>query len=249
MHKFVFVPVFVWFAVFFTIAANAQELNWGWKLATDPDDVINFLNGRPPYRHKIKDAEITAANRGSHIEFFIFYRSDRMTDPTGGWGWKLANNIDDVKNFMRGEGNYGKPPGQAKIVAVRRNAYTDFYIFYKKDRDSPHSDASEQKAVTEAAQKQIRQVSGLNVVLSVKYIKVKDNWAWLEADPASPDRRSNYEGWAGLLRKTENTWKVIYVRPCCGECADDPDCADDRRFFRKLKRTFVDVPQEIFPRR
>ena len=53
---------------------NGNPSNWGWKKATDPDDVMNFLNGKGAYSTPVKKAQICAVWKGSHIEFYVFYK-------------------------------------------------------------------------------------------------------------------------------------------------------------------------------
>jgi hypothetical protein len=47
---------------------------WGWKLSTDPDDVMNFLNGKGAYKDPVKDARVTVMWRDTYEEFYIFYK-------------------------------------------------------------------------------------------------------------------------------------------------------------------------------
>lgn len=61
-----------------------------------------------------------------------FYQSDDTANSAGGWGWKMATDPDDVKNFLGGEGSYSTPVKEAKVVAVNKNTYTEYYVFYKK---------------------------------------------------------------------------------------------------------------------
>jgi len=105
---------------------------WGWKKATDPNDVMNFLNSKAPYKQKIKEAEITAVNKGAYLEFIVFYRPDQTAVSTGGWGWKKATDPTDVKNFLSGQGAYKRPVKEAKVVAVEKKSYTEDYVFYKR---------------------------------------------------------------------------------------------------------------------
>ena len=114
----------------FVSQANAQGSGWGWKMATDPNDVKNFLNSKAPYTQKIRSAEITAVNKGSHIEFIIFYRSGKATQKTGGWGWKKATDPNDVKDFLSGQGAYQEPVKEAKVVAMNMKTYTEYYVFF-----------------------------------------------------------------------------------------------------------------------
>ena len=48
--------------------------NWGWKLATTPDDVMNFLNGTGAYKTPVKDAKICSVWKDNHLEFYVFYQ-------------------------------------------------------------------------------------------------------------------------------------------------------------------------------
>ncbi len=86
-----------------------------------------------------------------------------------------------------------------------------------------------------------------DLVFVVDHLKVKDGWAWAQCNPRSPDGRTRLEPVWALLRKQEGEWRILYVRPCCADCADDPDCADEERLYRKLKREFQQAPAEIFP--
>jgi hypothetical protein len=63
------------FYVFYKAGIPGQSAGgWGWKLATEPDDAMNFLNGARAYQHPVKEAKICAVSKGSHLEFYIFYR-------------------------------------------------------------------------------------------------------------------------------------------------------------------------------
>jgi hypothetical protein len=48
--------------------------NWGWKKATDPDDAVEFIHGTSPYRGAVTDSLIFAVSKGTHDEFYMFYR-------------------------------------------------------------------------------------------------------------------------------------------------------------------------------
>lgn len=119
----------------FALAActpQPQETSWGWKRSTEPDDVMNFLNGTAPYTQPIIRAEITAVNKGSYIDFIVFYLAGENGDAAGGWGWKKATDPDDVMNFLSGTGAYDRPVASAEVVAVSMPTYTEFYVFYTR---------------------------------------------------------------------------------------------------------------------
>jgi len=107
--------------------------------------------------------------------------------------------------------------------------------------------SKERKAILDALRKELSPLVSDRVVFVVKHLRVKNRWAWVETYPQSPDGTAKYEPVDALLHKKENEWVVKAMRPCCGECADDPDCADIKRYYRKLMREFPSVPAEIFP--
>jgi hypothetical protein len=86
-----------------------------------------------------------------------------------------------------------------------------------------------------------------DMVFVVDYLKVKDGWAWIEFSPRSRDGTNRLEGDVSLLRHVDGRWKEVGGRAAGAECEEDPDCADDQRFFRKLKADFPDLPMEILP--
>ena len=113
-------------AVIALAASLSEAADWGWKKSTTPDDVMNFLNGKPPYQGAKNVAKITAANKGSFIEFIVFYQSGG----TSGWGWKKSTTPDDAMNFLNGKPPY-KPLKVAEVASVNTATGTQFYIFYK----------------------------------------------------------------------------------------------------------------------
>lgn len=86
------------------------------------------------------------------------------------------------------------------------------------------------------------------LIYVVRYFGIKDGWVWIETDPRSTDGRSQFEPIEALLHKEKGKWVVKEVRPCCGECADDPECNDIKRYYKKLMRKYPAVPREIFPK-
>ena len=47
---------------------------WGWKKATTTEDAHNFINGAAPYTSPVKKVEICSVNKGTYLEFYIFYQ-------------------------------------------------------------------------------------------------------------------------------------------------------------------------------
>ena len=117
----------------------------------------------------------------------------------------------------------------------------DTHEAYTPKRGDPERDA-----IMDAL-RQMLKTSKKDLVFVVDYLKVKDGWAWVKPNPQSPDGKTHLEPVWSLLQKQDGQWKVVYVRPCCGECAEDPDCVDDKRLYKMLKRKFPDAPKGIFP--
>lgn len=114
-------------ALLLLVAGGAGAAGWGWKLATTPDDVMNFLNGTPPYKGAHNVVKVTATNQRSHVEFIVFYKAGG----TKGWGWKRATAADDAMDFLNGKPPY-KPLKAAEVASANSAAGTaEFFIFYK----------------------------------------------------------------------------------------------------------------------
>ncbi len=114
---------------------------------------------------------------------------------------------------------------------------------------TPPKGSPERKAIMDALRNALKGViEPENIVFVVKYLKVKDEWAWIETYPQSPDGMNKYEPVEALLYKEKGKWTVKQIRPCCGECEEDPECADIKKYYKKLMREFPSVPKEIFPR-
>lgn len=103
------------------------------------------------------------------------------------------------------------------------------------------------KEILEVLRSEVKKWSDLDVVFVVQFLKAKGNWAYAHVLPRSKDGKNRYEDVSALLMRENGTWKVKETRPCCGDCADDPDCADDRRYFEKLRKKFPTAATDIFP--
>ncbi len=113
---------------------------------------------------------------------------------------------------------------------------------------TPPKGSSERNAILNALRDSLKTLEIEKIVFVVRYLKVKDGWAWIETLPQSPDGKSLYEPVDALLHKENHRWVVKEIRPCCGECADDPECEDIRRYYKKLMREFPSAPRDLFPR-
>lgn len=106
-------------------------MTWAWKLATSVDDVIAFLNGAAPYQSPVSKARICSMWKGNHPEFYVFYQRHNSPTSTGGWGWKLATDPDDVQRFLCGSGSYAHPVKEAQVAAFWKQNHSEFYVFYR----------------------------------------------------------------------------------------------------------------------
>jgi|UniRef100_A0A7C3WKZ3 hypothetical protein len=112
---------------------------------------------------------------------------------------------------------------------------------------APAADRAVSQAILKALGQELKAWTGLEAVFLVKYLQVKNGWAWVATFPQSPDGKSRYEPVEALLHQEAGAWKVLEIRPGGPDCEEDPDCADDSRYFRRLKSRFPQAPPEIFP--
>jgi len=111
-----------------------------------------------------------------------------------------------------------------------------------EDAHTPPFGSAERKSILNAMRADILDKLDLQVVFVVKWLKVKDGWAWVETDPQSPDGKDRYEPFLALLKKENQVWIVAEV-PALEE--DSPPVDD--AFFKELLERFPGVPEEIFP--
>lgn len=102
---------------------------------------------------------------------------------------------------------------------------------------TPKPGTAERKAIADAMR---AKGDDHNRVFVVRYLMVQDGWAWIVADPRSPDGRNHYETESALLHQDGKGWKVV-DQPC-GEA--DCDAATE---LARIKKTFPDAPARIFP--
>ena len=77
-------------------------------------------------------------------------------------------------------------------------------------------------------------------VFVVRYLKAQNGWAWMTADPQSPDGKSHYESESALLRNDGAGWKVL-DQPCT-----EADC-DGNKEMARIKAAYPKAPAGIFP--
>ncbi|MGQ9655617.1 MAG: hypothetical protein ACUVXD_16280 [Thermodesulfobacteriota bacterium] len=117
------------------------------------------------------------------------------------------------------------------------------------DAFTPAPGSAERKAILDALRELVPEWRGEKAVFLVRHMKVSKGWAWVETDPRSADGTQHYETLSCLLQKASDKWEIRACRPCCGECEDDPDCRDEKRYYMKLRSSFPQAPRAIFPTR
>lgn len=105
---------------------------WGWKLTTNVDDALAFLNGTDPYRAPVREAQIGVVGGGSGPHFYIVYQSGLDDDAAGAWGLKRASDESDVTRFLNGSDPYRYPVTTARIAEFSTGAHDEFFVFYKR---------------------------------------------------------------------------------------------------------------------
>jgi hypothetical protein len=77
-------------------------------------------------------------------------------------------------------------------------------------------------------------------IFVVRHLKVADGWAWVIADPQSPDGKQRYETESALLHATGAGWRVV-DQPC------SEDGCDDKKELARIRAKFPAAPAAIFP--
>ena len=82
----------------------------------------------------------------------------------------------------------------------------------------------------------------VEAVFVVRWLKVKDGWAWVETDPQSKDGREKYEPFLALVKKKQKCWTIVEIPPLE---EDSPPVGD--AYFERLLKAHPGLPREVFP--
>lgn len=107
---------------------------------------------------------------------------------------------------------------------------------------------ADRRLILEVVRRSIKTVEEGYLIFKVEYFNSKNDWAWIETSPRSTDGLSQFEPVNALLYKEKGQWTIKQIQPCCGDCANDPECADMKRYYKKLMRMFPNIPSDIFPK-
>jgi len=88
----------------------------------------------------------------------------------------------------------------------------------------------------------LRENLQVEAVFVVRWLKVKNGWAWIETDPQSKDGHARYEPFAALLKREGEAWTIVDI-PAMEE--DSPPV--DGTYFKKLLDLHPGLLPEVFP--
>jgi hypothetical protein len=106
---------------------------------------------------------------------------------------------------------------------------------------TPPVGSSLRHAILAPLRSYLRENLQVEAVFVVRWLKVKDDWAWIETDPQSKDGKARYEPFHALLRREGTTWSIVEI-PSMEE--DSPPI--DGAYFRKLMEMHPGLPPGIF---
>lgn len=183
----------------------------------------------------------------------------KVKDP---WAWIEAQgknyNVDLFALLMKKDGRWAVKgmvnprvfpcPDSGECIGINQSIYKKFKeLFPAVPKEIFPEEHPESRGILQALRGCIKTLPPESVVFIVRFLKVKDGWAWVETDPRGLEA-GNFEPIDALLRKEGGKWQVKNFRPCCGDCEDDPYCAKGM-YHKKLLKMFPTAPKEIFPER
>ena len=105
---------------------------------------------------------------------------------------------------------------------------------------TPPDGSAERNAIIQAVHRALARQGRKNLVLVVPYLKVHNDWAWIQVNPQSADGRQHYESQSGLLQQTATKWTLLEWMPA-------EEGTDYKNYFQKLKAKYPAAPADIFP--
>jgi hypothetical protein len=109
---------------------------------------------------------------------------------------------------------------------------------------TPAYGTPERRDVLDGLRREVFRLHGIEVIFTVRTLKVSKGWAWVQTAPQSKDGRSRYEDLFALLRYKSGRWQVAEL--ACTE-PDNTECIDDPDYFKKLRKRFPGLPPAILP--
>jgi hypothetical protein len=111
---------------------------------------------------------------------------------------------------------------------------------------TPAPGTAERREILDGMRREMRRTDPRPVIFVVRRLRVQGTWAWLEAEPRSPNQAERYEPEAALLRRVRSRWSVVERMPAFGEregTAEESDCG----YFGALRGRFPAAPRTILP--
>jgi hypothetical protein len=107
----------------------------------------------------------------------------------------------------------------------------------------PTTGSPERKAIVDALR------GDQDVIFKVHYIKVHDDWCWIDTTPLDKEGHATAEGGPNLLHREDGKWRVMDLASV-PEDPNDPLGAEDASpgFVKNVMKTFPGVPRDIFPK-
>jgi hypothetical protein len=107
---------------------------------------------------------------------------------------------------------------------------------------TPPAGSALRQAILAPLRAYLRENLKVEAVFVVRWLKVKDGWAWIETEPRSKDGKNVYEPLFALLAKQEGAWRIVDIPPM-----EEDSPPIDGAYFRKLMENHPGLPPEIFP--
>lgn len=107
---------------------------------------------------------------------------------------------------------------------------------------TPPAGSALRRAILAPLRAYLRENLQVEAVFVVRWLKVKDGWAWIETEPQSKDGHARYEPFSALLRREDATWAIVEIPPM-----EEDSPPIDGAYFRKLVETHPGLPPEVFP--
>jgi hypothetical protein len=107
---------------------------------------------------------------------------------------------------------------------------------------TPPAGSALRRAILAPLRAYLRENLQVEAVFVVRWLKVKDGWAWIQTEPQSKDGQDHYEPLAALLKREGEAWTIVEIPPM-----EEDSPPIDGAYFRKLMETHPGLPPEIFP--
>lgn len=105
----------------------------------------------------------------------------------------------------------------------------------------PSAGSSERKAITDGLR------GDQKVVFKIHYLKVHDDWAWIDVTPLDEKGKPVAEGGTSLMHRETEGWKAMDLSGL-PEDPDNPMQEPTAKFVKQLQKKFPGLPADIFPR-